>query len=148
MSEAKDKAKEALAAPVAKRSGRAGFDERGNSVWEWQLETGVYSRDVSTQKLKKLELGDLSTAETAVNEADRSGRRTEGRGRPGRLQSVRQRIRVTRPRLEPYDSAASSGASRWPGKPSATPARKPVDLKKLEEWMQAKRDADENREDD
>ena len=32
-----------------KRSGRVGYDERGNSVWEWQLETGVYSRDVSTQ---------------------------------------------------------------------------------------------------
>jgi hypothetical protein len=50
-----------------KRSGRVGFDERGNSVWEWQLETGVYSRDVSTQKLKKLELGDLSIAETAAH---------------------------------------------------------------------------------
>ena len=25
----------------SKRSGRAGVDERGNSVWEWQLETGV-----------------------------------------------------------------------------------------------------------
>src|SRR4051794_6895833 len=29
-----------------KRTGRVSFDDRGNSVWEWQLETGVYSRDV------------------------------------------------------------------------------------------------------
>jgi hypothetical protein len=52
----------------SKRSGRAGLDERGNSVWEWQLETGVYSRDISTQKLRKLDLGDLSIAETASHE--------------------------------------------------------------------------------
>ncbi len=51
-----------------KRSGRAGVDERGNSVWEWQLETGVYSRDISTQKLRKLDLGDLSIAETASHQ--------------------------------------------------------------------------------
>src|SRR5437868_8008901 len=38
-----------------KRSGRVAFDSRGNPIWEWQLETGVYSRDVSTQKLKKLD---------------------------------------------------------------------------------------------
>ena len=49
-----------------KRSGRVSFDSRGNSVWEWQLETGVYSRDVNTQKLKKLDLGDLSIAETGI----------------------------------------------------------------------------------
>lgn len=57
----------ALPTQSEKRSGRATFDERGNSVWEWQLETGVYSKDVSTQRLKKLELDDLSIAETAVN---------------------------------------------------------------------------------
>lgn len=55
-----------LPAQSEKRSGRVTFDERGNSVWEWQLETGVYSKDVSTQKLKKLELDELSIAETAV----------------------------------------------------------------------------------
>src|SRR5687768_17630464 len=47
------------------RSGRIAYDERGNSVWEWRLETGVYSRDISTQRLKKLDLNDLSIAETA-----------------------------------------------------------------------------------
>src|SRR5262249_35234358 len=52
----------------AKRSGRAGVDDRGNTVWEWQRETGVYSRDISTQKLKKLDLGDLSIAETASHQ--------------------------------------------------------------------------------
>lgn len=62
-----DRTSNELPAPREKRSGRAAFDERGNSVWEWQLETGVYSRDVSTQRLKKLELDELSIAETSVN---------------------------------------------------------------------------------
>jgi len=50
------------------RSGRISYDERGNSVWEWRLETGVYSRDISTQRLKKLDLNDLSIAETASHQ--------------------------------------------------------------------------------
>lgn len=60
-------AREDLPAKREKRSGRVTFDERGNSVWEWQLETGVYSKDVSTQRLKKLELDELSIAETAIS---------------------------------------------------------------------------------
>lgn len=62
-----DRTSNDLPGPSGKRSGRVAFDERGNSVWEWQLETGVYSRDVSTQRLKKLELDELSIAETAAN---------------------------------------------------------------------------------
>jgi hypothetical protein len=59
----------------AGRSGRISYDERGNSVWEWQLETGVYSRDINTQKLKKLDLNDLSIAETATHESPSPGNR-------------------------------------------------------------------------
>ena len=73
-----------------KRSGRVGFDERGNSVWEWQLETGVYSSDVSTQKLKKLELGDLSIAETAANKRPPGLGGYEGADAGRRIQSLRQ----------------------------------------------------------
>jgi len=54
-------------AGVDKRSGRVAFDSRGNSVWEWQLETGVYSRDVNTQRLKKLDLGNLSIADSGIH---------------------------------------------------------------------------------
>lgn len=54
--------------PGEKRSGRVAFDERGNSVWEWQLQTGVYSRDVSMQSLEKLDLNELSIAETAITQ--------------------------------------------------------------------------------
>lgn len=36
-------------------SGRATWDERGNSIWEWQTAPGVYSRDISAQQLQALE---------------------------------------------------------------------------------------------
>lgn len=47
-----------------KQSGRVAFDARGNPVWEWQTETGKFGREVSTQRLKKLEAQDLTLADT------------------------------------------------------------------------------------
>lgn len=46
-----------------KQSGRVAYDSKGNPVWEWETSTGVYNRDVSTQRLKKLE-ANLSLQET------------------------------------------------------------------------------------
>lgn len=40
-------------------SGRATWDERGNSIWEWQTAPGVYSRDISLQQLQALEAHNL-----------------------------------------------------------------------------------------
>jgi hypothetical protein len=147
MNESKDKGGETPPADAEKRSGRAGFDERGNSVWEWQLETGVYSRDVSTQKLKKLSLGDLSIAETAVNKRPPGlggeAKTSRGAGFNPYDSSARESGG-----LNPYDSAAAAGAKWQPSTPAAAPARKPVDLKKLEEWMKAKKRAEENKDEE
>lgn len=71
MSDPKDKkAVEPPASPLddRKQSGRVGRDARGNAVWEWESETGVYSRDVSTQRLKKLEAKDLAFLDTGSME--------------------------------------------------------------------------------
>lgn len=46
------------------KSGRVAFDSRGNPTWEWQTSTGVFDRNVSTQRLKKLEAEELSIADT------------------------------------------------------------------------------------
>lgn len=46
-----------------KQSGRVAYDTKGNPVWEWETSTGVFGRNVSTQRLKKLEAG-LSLEET------------------------------------------------------------------------------------
>lgn len=46
-----------------KQSGRVAYDAKGNPIWEWETSTGVYDRNVSTQRLKKLE-AKLSLEET------------------------------------------------------------------------------------
>lgn len=48
----------------AGKSGRVAFDSRGNPTWEWQTSTGVFDRNVTTQRLKKLEAKELSIADT------------------------------------------------------------------------------------
>jgi hypothetical protein len=148
MSDPKDKP---ASPPDNKRSGRAGVDERGNSVWEWQLETGVYSRDINTQKLKKLDLGDLSIAETASHE------------RPAGL-DPKDKPKAPGGGFNPYDSASGDarGGDRG-GNPydnarnlskdlqqptGPPPARKPMDLKRLEEWMQIRKRLEQQKQDD
>jgi hypothetical protein len=37
------------------KTGRAGRDDRGNSVWEWQVRPGEFTRDIDTQRLRTLE---------------------------------------------------------------------------------------------
>lgn len=44
-------------------SGRAAWDERGNSIWEWQTAPGVYSRDISSQQLQALQAAELAILE-------------------------------------------------------------------------------------
>ncbi len=46
-----------------KQSGRVAYDSKGNPIWEWETSTGVYGRNVSTQRLQKLE-AELSLEET------------------------------------------------------------------------------------
>jgi len=156
MSDPKDRAPKSKSPPPApaddsKRSGRPGIDERGNTVWEWKLETGVYSRDISTQRLKKLDLGDLSIAETA------SHQRPAGLGAGAKPPGQKQ---LPGGGMNPYDSSSSGGGGGNPydnartfGKKTqppaaAPPARKPMDLKRLEEWMQIRKRLEQQKKDE
>ncbi len=38
------------------------IDERGNSIWEWQTDTGSFKRDISAQELERLRNAGLSVA--------------------------------------------------------------------------------------
>ena len=48
------------------RSGRAVWDERGNSIWEWQTQPGVFTRDISDCQLAQLEASHLTLVDTEV----------------------------------------------------------------------------------
>jgi hypothetical protein len=146
MSDSKDKDPSSKAPPApaddSKRSGRAGVDERGNSVWEWQLETGVYSRDISTQRLRKLDLGDLSIAETASHErpAGLGNEKPEApKKQPGGGFNPYDSGRGPEAGGNPYDNARTFGKKPPPPPAAAPAARKPMDLKRLEEWMEIKK---------
>jgi hypothetical protein len=138
----------------SKRSGRVAFDARGNPIWEWQLETGVYSRDVTTQKLKKLDLGDLSLVETGTHKQPSGLNPAEAAPAP-------RKERTPGAGFNPYDSAPLKGSegsnpydnARALGKkatPAPTPdasARKPTDLRKLDEWIKLKKSVGDNKDD-
>ena len=114
------------------------------------LETGVYSRDISTQRLKKLDLNDLSIAETGRLSAPARPRR------PGRQKAAPDRG------CNPYDNSSTVrgnvGSNPYnsggkpalkpsvpsPGETPATP-RKPMDLKRLQEWMEIRKRVEQNR---
>jgi hypothetical protein len=134
--------------PDNKRSGRAGVDDRGNTVWEWQLETGVYSRDISTQKLKKLDLGDLSIAETATHQrpSGLSGKGVEQKKLGGGFNPYDSAAESTGG--NPYDNARNTQRQTQQSSPGAPPARKPMDLKRLEEWMQIRKRLEQQKKDE
>ena len=137
-------APEGEAPAEGKRSGRVTFDSRGNSVWEWQLETGVYSRDVTTQKLKKLDLGDLSIAEDAIQPGP-LGLVDDDRSAPGGGFNPYNSggSRSKQEGSNPYDSARNQGNRFAPkNEPPKEKPRSLDDLRKLSEAIKAQRQRD------
>jgi hypothetical protein len=37
------------------QSGRVAYDDRGQPVWEWRVDTGVFSRDVDTKRVRQIQ---------------------------------------------------------------------------------------------
>jgi hypothetical protein len=108
--------------PGEKSTGRVKFDERGNAVWEWQIATGAFGLEVSTQRLQKLEHPALSIADEGTQ---------PNAVRPNPLGSKKG--------YDPYDSGR---LGKKPAKPQKT------DLRKLGEWLKLKKQAEKNKEEE
>ena len=100
-------------------TGRVKFDDRGNAVWEWSVATGAFGRDVSTERLQRLEHPALSIAEDA----------------PTPFETVRANPLGTKTGYNPYDSGKLGKA--------APPAKK--DLRRLSEFLKLKKQAEGNK---
>jgi hypothetical protein len=117
-----DKARDP-ALPPNKETGRVQFDDRGNAIWEWSVSTGAYGREVSTERMKRLENPGLSLADDAPTPFDKVKANPQG----------------TVKGYNPYDSGklARSG-----------PPPKKKDLRKLSDWLLLKKQAATNKDDD
>jgi hypothetical protein len=88
-----------------KQSGRVAYDSKGNPIWEWETSTGVFDRNVTTQRLKKLE------AKLSLEE-------TQPVPKPSGL-SMQEPERLPGGGMNPYDT---SGGNAQDAAPSSHPA--------------------------
>jgi hypothetical protein len=102
------------------RTGRVKFDDRGNAIWEWSIATGAFGREISEERLQKLEHPALSLAEDA----------------PTPVETVRANPLGTKKGYNPYDSGKLGKAP--------APARK-TDLRRLSEFFKLKKQAAGNK---
>jgi hypothetical protein len=105
------------------KSGRVQFDARGNAVWEWSVATGAFGREVSTERLKKLDIDGLSLAEDAPTPFDCV--------KPNPLGVVKG--------YNPYDSGKLGQAQQ---------TQKKTDLRKLGDWLKLKKQAAGNKDEE
>jgi hypothetical protein len=117
-------AKDAAPEPKAPKgsTGRVQFDDKGNAVWEWAVATGSYTREVTTERLQKLEHPALSIAEDA----------------PTPFDTVRANPLGNKKGYDPYDSGKL-------GKRPPTSVKK--DLRRLSEAIKLKKQAANNKND-
>jgi hypothetical protein len=103
-----------------KGTGRVKFDDRGNAVWEWSVATGTFGREVTPERLQRLEHPALSIADDA----------------PTPLDTVRPNPLGTKKGYDPYDSGKL-------GKRPEAPRKK--DLRRLGEFLKLKKQAAANK---
>lgn len=108
-----------------KQSGRVAYDSKGNPIWEWETSTGVFNRDVSTQRLKKLE-AKLSLEETQPVPQQKT-------------LSVQEPERLPGGGMNPYDTGGRSDTPNNPGvHPALAHKKKPADRPEVRQSLATK----------
>jgi hypothetical protein len=102
------------------RTGRVKFDDRGNATWEWAITTGAFERDISEERLRRLEHPALSLTDDA----------------PTPFDTVRANPHGTKKGYDPYDSGKLTK--------TGAPLRK-KDLRRLGEFLKLKKQAAGNK---
>ncbi|MEP6546934.1 MAG: hypothetical protein ABJD53_05660 [Gammaproteobacteria bacterium] len=103
----------------AKSTGRLPFEDKGNAVWEGSAATRALDREVSIQRLQKLQHPSLSLAEDS----------------PTPFETVRPNPLGAKKGYDPYDS----------GKLGKRPVPVKKDLRKLSEFLRLKKQAANNK---
>ncbi len=92
-------------------TGRVNFDERGNAVWEWAIQTGKFDRNASTQRVKVLTEVPTGLALREIAEAESKrlvGKRNLGGQRPYQ-HSTEAAERAPKPTgFNPYEHAPAT----------------------------------------
>jgi hypothetical protein len=110
-------------------SGRVQFDDRGQAVWEWAVQTGMFDRNVDTQRMRalsessmKLELAEAPAPRPATAAAiPRRGDALTPYDRPTAKSVPRPAPARTSPAPRRQDSQGSDPYSSGPAKsPEAT----------------------------
>ena len=107
---------ETAPAPVAQKSGRATFDERGRTVWEWQVRTGRFDLNADSQKVRALTDVELSLDDGKGNQPPQN---REAGFSPYASEPLTSRPKPTRDGMNPY----STGPAKRPEAVSYDPYR-------------------------
>ncbi len=101
------------------KSGRVAYDERGQPVWEWRVDTGVFSRDVDTKQMRRIQ----EDAAVKLRDAPAQSRRSVG--------------------FDPYSTAVAkepAPAQEQPLKPQPPKTRRTLDdMRRLSEEIKRNR---------
>jgi hypothetical protein len=107
-------------------SGRIGFDDRGNAVWEWRTDNGAYKTDVDTQKVRAIQ---ESTSHSLSLEDERPTT-----GRPGGHDPYSS---ATEPLRDPFRKGSAPPA---PAPEEKKPQRRTLDdMRRLSEEIKRQR---------
>ena len=107
----KDPKSKAPPAPPAgeRKSGRVQFDERGQAVWEWAVQTGMFDRNASTQRIRAL----TEAPVTLELENNQPVGKAAAAAKPA-TGNPYERVAVAKP--SPKESAGSDPYSRGPAR--------------------------------